>query len=354
MAPERLACRLRHGGRRHRQRGLTLVELMVSIAISLFMIAGLVTLYVNNSTARTELDRSSRQIENGRFAIDMLRDDIALAGYYGEIAPRDVAAFGVANPCTTTAADMGWSTNAAPTPSRAPVAVQGPETSNTIPAAWACTGISQRAGTGFLAVRRVQPVAIAATAALAGTQYVQSSGCLDGTRPFVLASGAGAANFPLTGPDCATVRPVREYLSRLYYISTCGVCSPSDGVPTLKVRELQGSAIVERTVADGIEDLQFEFGIDDNVVAPGVVGDGIVERFVALGTAAEWPNVVAVRVRLISRATTATPGHVDDKTYDRGALFAAYTPASGEVQFKRRAYTALVGLPNIAGPREAP
>lgn len=352
MDPERLFHR--GGSAQRRQRGLTLVELMVAIAISLFMIAGLVTLYVNNSSARTELDRNSRQIENGRFAIDMLRDDIALAGYYGEIAPRDVAAFGAASPCTTTAADMGWSTVAAPTPSRAPAPVQGPELNNTIPAAWGCTGISQRAGTGFLVVRRVQPAAIAATAALAGTQYVQSSGCLDAARPFLLASGAGAANFTLTGPDCATVRPIREYLSRLYYVSTCGVCSPSDGVPTLKLRELQGSTIVERTVADGIEDLQFEFGLDTNVVAPGVVGDGIVDSIVATVAAADWGNVVAVRVRLISRATSATPGYADDKTYDRGSLFAAYTPGSTETQFKRRAYTALVSLPNVAGPREAP
>jgi type IV pilus assembly protein PilW len=338
---------------RRGERGLTLVELMVALAISLFMVAGLVTLYVNNSAARTELDRASRQIENGRFAIDMMRDDIALAGYYGEVALRDVAQFGEANPCTTTAADMGWSTVGAPTPVRVPVAVQGPGASTDIPSAWGCGTLNQRANTGYLIVRRLQPVAQAAASALAGTQYVQTSGCLDGARPFVLAAGAGATNFTLTGPDCATVRPVRQYLSRLYYVSTCGICSPSDGVPTLKVRELQGNAIVERTVADGIEDLQFEFGVDDNVVAPGVVGDGVIDSFVTAGSAAIWPNVIAVRVRLISRATTATPGYTDDKTYTRG-LFADYTVPAGATAFKRRSYTTLVQMPNVAGPREAP
>jgi type IV pilus assembly protein PilW len=333
-----------------RERGLTLVELMVAIAISLFMIAALVTLYVNNSVARAELDRASRQIENGRFAIDMMRDDIALAGYYGEITPRDIAQYSEVDPCTTTAANMGWSTIAAPAPVRVPAALQGPRTVDATPnvVPWGnCSSLNQRAGTGYLVVRRLQPAAIAGATTVASTQYVQSSGCLDTATPFVMATGPGAANFTLTGPDCATATPVRTYLSRLYYLSNCGVCSPDDGVPTLKVRELRGNAIVERIVADGIEDLQFEFGLDST-------GDGVVDSYVASGAATDWPNVIAVRVRLISRGATASPGYLDDKTYDRGDLFAAASAPSDGVRFKRRAYTTLVQLPNVAGPRELP
>jgi type IV pilus assembly protein PilW len=320
---------------------LTIVELLVAIAISLFMISALTVLYVNNSSARTELDRSSRQIENGRFAIDMMRDDIALAGYYGEIAPRDITQFLEADPCSTTASNMGWSSS----PASVPVAVQGPTTAGTtIPVSWGCGTLNQRASTGYLVVRRLEPPAIAASAAVAGTQYVQSNGCLDDARVLVFAAGPGATNFPLLGADCSTPRPVREFFVRLYYVSTCGICSPSDGVPTLKVRELRGNAIVERTIADGIEDLQFEFGRD-------IDGDGVIDDFVTQGAAGDWQNVVAVRIRLISRATTESPGYQDDKTYDRGP-FGVYTPA--QKQFKRRAYTALVEMPNVAGPREMP
>lgn len=332
---------------RQHQRGMTLVELMVAIVISMFMIAALIVLYVNNSAARTELDRSSRQIENGRFAIDMMRDDIAMAGYYGELSLRDVAEFREASPCTTTAANMGWSTVAVPTPVRVPAPVQGPGASTTIPAGWGCASLNQRANTGYLIVRRLAPVAVAPAATASSTLYVQSSGCLTGTTGFLLAAGPGAANFGLTGPDCTTASPTRAYASRLYFVSTCGVCSPSDGVPTLKMRELQGNSIVERIVSDGIEDLQFEFGRDTN-------GDSVVDDFVATGAATDWPNVVAVRIRLISRATSSSPGYTDDKSYDRGSLFTAYSPATGETQFKRRSYTALVSLPNIAGPRENP
>lgn len=333
------------------QAGVTLVELMVALAISLFMVAALVVLYVNNSAARTELDRASRQIENGRFAIDMLRDDLALAGYYGEMSPADVTSFTEPNPCAADPTLMGWSTVAGPTPVRMPAAVLGPTDAadTVVPAAWGCdtpSALNQRAGTSYLVVRRVQPEGVAPSATLAATPYVQSNGCLDGVQPFVLGTGADATNFPLVGPDCLTARPARVYLTRLYYVSTCGVCSPSDGIPTLKMRELRGNALVERTVSDGIEDLQFEFGRDTD-------GDGIVDDFVAAVPAGEWSSVIAVRVYLISRATAATPGYSDDKIYARGP-FGDYTPASSETQFKRRAYSAVAHLPNVAGPRETP
>lgn len=340
----------RYRSRKPRSSGVTLIELMVAIAISLFMVAALVTLYVGNSTARSDLDRSSRQIENGRFAVDMMRDDIAMAGYYGELAPAEVAAFVEASPCTTTASLMGWST----TPTvQAPAPIQGPNSSGPVPAipvAWGCGTLNQRADTGYLVVRRLLPNALASSAALSNTNYLQSNGCKIVTTPFIFAAGPGATNFTLKDPDCVTGSAIREFQSRLYFVSDCGVCSPSDGVPTLKVRELSGNQIIERVIADGIEDLQFEYGLDTT----GGGGDGVVDSYVASVAATGWGNVVAVRIRLIARTTDASPGYVDSKTYDRGALFAAASAPAGKENYKRRAFVTVVALPNVAGPRETP
>jgi len=338
-----------------RSRGVTLIELMVAIAISLFMIGALVALYVSNSVARTELDRSSRQIENGRFAIDMMRDDIALAGFYGEVAPGEVASFVETNPCATATASMGWSTS--PTV-QAPAPVQGPNTAGpppampAIPVAWGCGTLHQRANTGYLVVRRVLPSAIDAGTTLANTNYLQSNGCKTVDTPFIFAAGPGATNFTLTGTNCVNTSLVRLYQSRLYFIADCGVCTPSDGVPTLKVLELSGNQIIERVIADGIEDLQFEFGLDTD-------NDGVVDNYAAAAAATAWPNVVAVRIRLIARTTSESPEYTDaGKTYDRGALFdpagTPYTAPAGAEKYKRRAYVAVVALPNVSGPRETP
>lgn len=68
---------------RGRERGFGLVELMISMLIGLVIIAALVTLFVNTSGNNRELARANSMIENGRFAIKVLEDDLAHAGYWG-------------------------------------------------------------------------------------------------------------------------------------------------------------------------------------------------------------------------------------------------------------------------------
>ena len=65
-------------------RGFSLVELMISITIGLILVAGMATLISNNAAHRAELEKSSRQIENGRYAMQVLAEDLRHAGYYGE------------------------------------------------------------------------------------------------------------------------------------------------------------------------------------------------------------------------------------------------------------------------------
>ncbi|MGH8846537.1 MAG: PilW family protein, partial [Polaromonas sp.] len=60
----------------HHQRGMTLVEWMVSITIGLVLLAGLTALIARQSSTQAELEKSSRQIENGRYAMQLLNEDI--------------------------------------------------------------------------------------------------------------------------------------------------------------------------------------------------------------------------------------------------------------------------------------
>lgn len=74
--------RAHHKLRRHtRQRGLTLTELMVALAISLIVLAGVITLYVTNRHAYALQDGVSRVQENGRFALDILARELRMAGF---------------------------------------------------------------------------------------------------------------------------------------------------------------------------------------------------------------------------------------------------------------------------------
>ena len=64
-----------------RQSGFSLIELMIAITLGLVILAALTSFFVQTSGNRTEMERNTRQIENGRYAIDAMREDIGLAGF---------------------------------------------------------------------------------------------------------------------------------------------------------------------------------------------------------------------------------------------------------------------------------
>jgi prepilin-type N-terminal cleavage/methylation domain-containing protein len=68
-------------------RGFTMVELMVAMSISLVVLLALVNLYVNMSRSNDELAKTNGLIENGRFALQILENDLVHAGYWGGYLP---------------------------------------------------------------------------------------------------------------------------------------------------------------------------------------------------------------------------------------------------------------------------
>jgi len=68
--------------RRH-MRGVTLVELLVAITLGAIIMAGAVTLFVNNRDTYKTTNELSRLQETARYALDMMVKDIRMAGYFG-------------------------------------------------------------------------------------------------------------------------------------------------------------------------------------------------------------------------------------------------------------------------------
>lgn len=80
-----------------RQHGVSLVELMISIALGLFLLAGLTYLYVGSKASYGTQTAVSKVQETLRFAFEYLTYDIRMAGYSGCINIRDAAPQVVAN-----------------------------------------------------------------------------------------------------------------------------------------------------------------------------------------------------------------------------------------------------------------
>lgn len=63
------------------QAGLTLVEIMIALLIGLFLIAGIIQLFINTKQTYRLQEALARLQENGRFAMDFIGRDIRMAGY---------------------------------------------------------------------------------------------------------------------------------------------------------------------------------------------------------------------------------------------------------------------------------
>ncbi|HSN22267.1 MAG TPA: PilW family protein [Usitatibacter sp.] len=337
---------------RRRMAGLSLVELMIAIAIGLVVMAALTTIFANSSRARQELERNSRQIENGRFAIELLASDLRLAGFYGEFDPRAVAApAALQDPCSTD--PLVWA-------AAFRLHVQGYDNGAGYPAD--CAFPSLKAGTDIVAIRRASTCEAgvgSCPAAVGGYPYIQLSKCAteQAATPYVLGL-QGAVAFPLRLRDCATTAGIRQYYVRIYYISTDNGAALPSAVPTLKRRDFTGSGFVDTPLVEGIEEFNVEYGID-------IDGDGLPDAYSADPTGytcpsgcdpvSNWMNVVTARIYLLARNIDPSPGYTDVKTYnlgnDAGGAPITVTPGG---PYHRHAYTTLVRIVNAAQRRETP
>lgn len=65
------------------QRGLTLIELMVAIALGLLVSAALIKVYIDMNSLTRLNEGLARIQENGRFALEFMRRDVRRAGFWG-------------------------------------------------------------------------------------------------------------------------------------------------------------------------------------------------------------------------------------------------------------------------------
>ncbi len=65
------------------QHGISLVEVLVALVISLFLLGGIIQVYLANKTSYAFTNSISRIQENGRFAMDVMAQDLRMAGFFG-------------------------------------------------------------------------------------------------------------------------------------------------------------------------------------------------------------------------------------------------------------------------------
>jgi type IV pilus assembly protein PilW len=389
--------RCRRAGRFHQQ-GLTLVELMIASVLSLIIISALTTLFVDVSKANLEMAKTNSQIENARFAMQFLENDIVHAGYWGAYVPEfedlslvDVPAdypTAVPDPCDDFAnwddsGDGVLNGDDDEVNARLGISVQVYE-SDTV---GTCSIISNRlANTDVLVIRHADTCVAGETnceAYDANKLYFTLSNCdteIDAGNEYALDPNSSLA---LTQMDCATAADNRKFIQNIYYVRDYAVTT-GDGIPTLVRSEfdLAGGTLAQQpaqALVEGIERFRVELGLDlksdtnedvdpdaaivwanpDEWYSPTNRGDGIPEgNFVHCGsggcTVDQLANVAAVRLYILARANEPTPGYVDSKIYSLGSTTVSASALAAGTGYKRHLFATTVRVNNVAGRRETP
>ena len=66
-----------------RQAGLTITELLISVVLGIFLVSGVLSVFLGGLTTFRTNDALARIQESGRFGMELMRRDLRQAGYYG-------------------------------------------------------------------------------------------------------------------------------------------------------------------------------------------------------------------------------------------------------------------------------
>lgn len=283
-----------------RQHGLSMVELMVALAVSLFLVLGVIQVYLGNKQTYRLTDSMSRVQENGRFAMETLARDLRMADFWGCAGYANVSK----NDLDTT--NAGYDPN-----------IHNFSGTNDGLRGTDNTGLN---GSDTLTLRGAIPggVNVEAPAAPTTSSSLKVTAGDHGLQIgdiIMVSDCSGADIFQITNlqtsgskhnvvhnsgstgvvPGNASGDLSKTYLGNasIYKmrVVTYSVAAGPSGEPALYVNDNgQSYALVE-----GVENMQILYGEDVN-------NDSVADRYVAYGSVGDIENVVSVRIELLVRA----------------------------------------------------
>ncbi|WP_373188285.1 PilW family protein [Halopseudomonas sp.] len=285
----------------YQQRGLSLVELMIALALGLIISAAIMQVFLSSKNVYRMQESMARIQENGRFAVDYLSRDLRMAGYMGCGNLDRVEVSVIAEP---PANFMNFNADTFL------VGLNNVTAGNVYGA---------KAGTDVVSTRRASGESIRLTGNLApinaNIQIVDNrfgfaqddtlmiSDCVaadifnvvnkprqdDGKKVTITHSQGSNSNNNLSklyGSDAE----VMAFKSITYYIK------PSENNAALDAlwMQIQGgpTSVVDVELVDGVEDLQLQYGIDTS-------GNRNVNEYRTADAVTDWSRVVSVQFSML-------------------------------------------------------
>lgn len=288
-------------GRFVKQQGLSVVEVMVAMLLSLILIGGVIQVFATNRVVARTQSESARVQENGRIALDILTDEIRMAGFQGctnldQVVPNSIVSPAGSVNFTSDNAINGYEysggswTPALTTP---PANVVDGTDLVEIRAA-SCTAYL----TGQMSTDNANiQIGVNNTCDFQAGDIVVISDCqsADIFKATSVSEGGAITTIAHANSTNTTNRLTRPYgtdatVSK-YEVVQFYVRENAYGIPALyEARGVDGSTVTE--LVEGVEDMQATYGEDTN-------NDGTADAYQEAANVANWSNVVSARLTLL-------------------------------------------------------
>ncbi len=307
----------------HHQSGLGLVEIMVALAIGIFLVMGLMQMLITSKQSYQSTNHLSQLQEDGRVATHLVVTDLKRAGYMGGNSDNSQieGSLGQIEPGSSCSkVDTEWGRMISDP-------VYGLNDTST---GYDCIAEADRLRGDILTIRYATP-------------WIET-GALDENRLYIRSSLFRGAIF--LGSDEASLQNeiprnednIRELQAFSYYVGTSGgydgttfkTCS-NQAIPALfRVRLDDSGKPTSEEVLPGVEHFQVRYT------------DG-KEYFDAdyLSSMDGWKEIKAVRIWMLIRTICPEADYTDSETYQMGDQ--SYTPNDN---FRRQLYSHVVSIRN--------
>lgn len=325
-----------------RSQGLTLIEILVAMLIGLFLLGGLLQVFTNSKQTYRVQDAVSQLQESGRFALNVLSDDIRMAGFKGCNSQIDIRningnspnklSFTATNSDVNDAVDYLYDFNTGIQGNFFSGAATGSDPNFndwTPPLNTSITATSNPPirGTDVITIRRAEDegyrvtthtdglasLTLASTADFGACDIAIVENC-NTAAVFQITNTSGNQLAHATGGGCSNPGNASNDLGmsyvngHVYKINTITYYvdnfEANDGTttPTLYRR----SKGVLQPVAEGITALRVLYGVDTNTPS-----DGVANYYVNASQVPGWEQVVSVRLTLSAQTLDDNLGGAD-------------------------------------------
>ena len=301
----------------HNQKGLTLIEIMIAVTLSLILLAGIMQIFLSSKQSYNIQQALSRVQENARLVTDIMLRDVTASGYMGCLGATDNVINTLADQASTynfTAAIEGVEGGPGNPDS---ITIRRVSEGTAIPVAEPMTGLTapivlDDGHINYSSLKQWDVVTVSDCAGAAVFMITNdpssSDGVIERTTGVAATSGInqGQSNSiddlqRIFGSETATTAKIYRVGSTSYQVL------PSESGKT-KSLFLSGNELVE-----GVEDLQIQYGIANTPASTST--PSIAEQYVDADDVTNWNDVMSVRMTFIvnSGEMIVNPGNGDGR-----------------------------------------